>query len=136
MIRRPPRSTRTDTLFPYTTLFRSLKSGEVPELPPAPSRAAPAAPEPPAEPEPDEPRAPVDTGDYRKVKGKVGRYDVIGPDGGKINEKPRTERRADKLMACRATAPGPERHVPAALPHPRPGPREPNAGGTARGGGP
>src|SRR3546814_778345 len=28
MIRRPPRSTRTDTLFPYTTLFRST-SGEV-----------------------------------------------------------------------------------------------------------
>src|SRR3546814_3418303 len=28
MIRRPPRSTRTDTLFPYTTLFRSL-AGEV-----------------------------------------------------------------------------------------------------------
>src|SRR3546814_325331 len=28
MIRRPPRSTRTDTLFPYTTLFRSL----VPEM--------------------------------------------------------------------------------------------------------
>src|SRR3546814_19719287 len=27
MIRRPPRSTRTDTLFPYTTLFRSPKSG-------------------------------------------------------------------------------------------------------------
>src|SRR3546814_17924060 len=27
MIRRPPRSTRTDTLFPYTTLFRS-KSGQ------------------------------------------------------------------------------------------------------------
>src|SRR3546814_1077967 len=31
MIRRPPRSTRTDTLFPYTTLFRSVKElfGEV-----------------------------------------------------------------------------------------------------------
>src|SRR3546814_3712055 len=28
MIRRPPRSTRTDTLFPYTTLFRSL-AGEL-----------------------------------------------------------------------------------------------------------
>src|SRR3546814_10840692 len=28
MIRRPPRSTRTDTLFPYTTLFRSLESAE------------------------------------------------------------------------------------------------------------
>src|SRR3546814_1999591 len=27
MIRRPPRSTRTDTLFPYTTLFRSLSAG-------------------------------------------------------------------------------------------------------------
>src|SRR3546814_5010961 len=27
MIRRPPRSTRTDTLFPYTTLFRSLGAG-------------------------------------------------------------------------------------------------------------
>src|SRR3546814_10283923 len=27
MIRRPPRSTRTDTLFPYTTLFRSLQAG-------------------------------------------------------------------------------------------------------------
>src|SRR3546814_1294788 len=26
MIRRPPRSTRTDTLFPYTTLFRSGKA--------------------------------------------------------------------------------------------------------------
>src|SRR3546814_13688757 len=27
MRRRPPRSTRTDTLFPYTTLFRSLRTG-------------------------------------------------------------------------------------------------------------
>src|SRR3546814_18049301 len=27
MIRRPPRSTRTDTLFPYTTLFRSALGG-------------------------------------------------------------------------------------------------------------
>src|SRR3546814_16675417 len=38
MIRRPPRSTRTDTLFPYTTLFRSQRQGaahdgaEVPQL--------------------------------------------------------------------------------------------------------
>src|SRR3546814_2217430 len=29
MIRRPPRSTRTDTLFPYTTLFRSKDAGHV-----------------------------------------------------------------------------------------------------------
>src|SRR3546814_18180778 len=27
MIRRPPRSTRTDTLFPYTTLFRTVQGG-------------------------------------------------------------------------------------------------------------
>src|SRR3546814_2269474 len=31
MIRRPPRSTRTDTLFPYTTLFRSRLAGDGPE---------------------------------------------------------------------------------------------------------
>src|SRR3546814_3799120 len=35
MIRRPPRSTRTDTLFPYTTLFRSH--------PPTAGKAAPIA---------------------------------------------------------------------------------------------
>src|SRR3546814_16860048 len=29
MIRRPPRSTRTDTLFPYTTLFRSKGTEEI-----------------------------------------------------------------------------------------------------------
>src|SRR3546814_5924201 len=34
MIRRPPRSTRTDTLFPYTTLFRSAS--------PAPPASGPA----------------------------------------------------------------------------------------------
>src|SRR3546814_15297718 len=31
MIRRPPRSTRTDTLFPYTTLFRSRVAGLRPD---------------------------------------------------------------------------------------------------------
>src|SRR3546814_1321686 len=29
MIRRPPRSTRTDTLFPYTTLFRSISNSRL-----------------------------------------------------------------------------------------------------------
>src|SRR3546814_20140621 len=33
MIRRPPRSTRTDTLFPYTTLFRSADGGQGEILP-------------------------------------------------------------------------------------------------------
>src|SRR3546814_4155768 len=32
MIRRPPRSTRTDTLFPYTTLFRSREAGRRPSF--------------------------------------------------------------------------------------------------------
>src|SRR3546814_13763047 len=41
MIRRPPRSTRTDTLFPYTTLFRSdpdrlHAAGDVPDHPAVP----------------------------------------------------------------------------------------------------
>src|SRR3546814_10792821 len=43
MIRRPPRSTRTDTLFPYTTLFRSDNSRS--SIRPAGAAArAPAAP--------------------------------------------------------------------------------------------
>src|SRR3546814_9672022 len=33
MIRRPPRSTRTDTLFPYTTLFRSTGTSSEPGPP-------------------------------------------------------------------------------------------------------
>src|SRR3546814_8082623 len=40
MIRRPPRSTRTDTLFPYTTLFRSPPTAvEPPRRPPETVRA-------------------------------------------------------------------------------------------------
>src|SRR3546814_4263078 len=39
MIRRPPRSTRTDTLFPYTTLFRSIRSGGDHPRPPPQSAA-------------------------------------------------------------------------------------------------
>src|SRR3546814_13396836 len=36
MIRRPPRSTRTDTLFPYTTLFRSRDAGRLRPMKPLP----------------------------------------------------------------------------------------------------
>src|SRR3546814_17318204 len=49
MIRRPPRATRTDTLFPYTTLFRSARRAGVKMLvlshvvPPLPSRYFDAA---------------------------------------------------------------------------------------------
>src|SRR3546814_19631656 len=40
MIRRPPRSTRTDTLFPYTTLFRSPKSRKTLPLPSTMSKSS------------------------------------------------------------------------------------------------
>src|SRR3546814_8948749 len=63
MIRRPPRSTRTDTLFPYTTLFRSRRyparrlTPATPEAPPDARRdgASPMRPE-------DHPPATVHTG--------------------------------------------------------------------------
>src|SRR3546814_9855632 len=42
MLRRPPRSTRTDTLFPYTTLFRSLRRARL-LAPRGREGAAPAA---------------------------------------------------------------------------------------------
>src|SRR3546814_12004095 len=45
MLRRPPRSTRTDTLFPYTTLFRSAKAARPLLSRPAPLRAAAARPQ-------------------------------------------------------------------------------------------
>src|SRR3546814_4196081 len=49
MIRRPPRSTRTDTLFPYTTLFRSIiwrwaAAGTARPCPPPPIRPQPSSP--------------------------------------------------------------------------------------------
>src|SRR3546814_17677827 len=48
MIRRPPRSTRTDTLFPYTTLFRSGKDRRGSSSPePPPSRPTAWSPRPP-----------------------------------------------------------------------------------------
>src|SRR3546814_9959037 len=42
MIRPPPRATRTDTLFPYTTLFRSHGGGGRGDVPPHHSAARPA----------------------------------------------------------------------------------------------
>src|SRR3546814_18740517 len=41
MIRRPPRSTRTDTLFPYTTLFRSPRKENTVAISAATSRSTP-----------------------------------------------------------------------------------------------
>src|SRR3546814_19345462 len=75
MLRRPPISTRTDTLFPYTTLFRSS--------PPVIMRTVPTPPKvyvptpiavPPAPPAPPAPR--VDQS--AKIRGNAGRF--FGPD--------------------------------------------------------
>src|SRR3546814_2728606 len=46
MIQRPPRSTRTDTLFPYTTLFRSDRLSPADERPAAGRRGAVAGEQP------------------------------------------------------------------------------------------
>src|SRR3546814_8652804 len=43
MIRRPPRSTRTDTLFPYTTLFRSRHKADAPDCRTDPGGGRPAS---------------------------------------------------------------------------------------------
>src|SRR3546814_18078648 len=53
MIRRPPRSTRTDTLFPYTTRFRSLdRKFDEPREPNTVAEAPPPKPVPACAPEP------------------------------------------------------------------------------------
>src|SRR3546814_5350210 len=63
MIRRPPRSTRTDTLFPYTTLFRSpsvsRKAPSLSALEPDTASRAPCAASACAMAEPMPPEAPV-----------------------------------------------------------------------------
>src|SRR3546814_6443016 len=67
MMRQPPSSTRTDTLCPYTTLFRSPPAlpGAIPDYPPAPGDAEiatgeiPPPPSPPAAP-PAPPAPPVE----------------------------------------------------------------------------
>src|SRR3546814_4284258 len=55
MVRRPPRSTRTDTLFPYTTLFRSRRSTPpaLPKRSPRSARWSRPAPRPPPPPSTD-----------------------------------------------------------------------------------
>src|SRR3546814_17514621 len=57
MIRRPPRSTRTDTLFPYTTLFRSSQTAPRPRLRDLPNRIS------------------IDEKDPRRWLGRLGRDD-------------------------------------------------------------
>src|SRR3546814_18116365 len=70
MIRRPPRSTRTDTLFPYTTLFRSPRAAKLGEDDAVSQRAADAG-------EGSAPRRDdLRHTDYRFQGGEIGRAHV------------------------------------------------------------
>src|SRR3546814_10104397 len=84
MIRRPPRSTRTDTLFPYTTLFRSRGAGRIrPRIPGRdrpPRRAARAR------------AAGAAAGRYRRVSGAV--FERIGALAHRPPARPGVGRRA------------------------------------------
>src|SRR3546814_2477675 len=79
MIRRPPRSTRTDTLFPYTTLFRSapVPAGGAVSVAPAPKAGVP--------------RMSKSLPHYlngKKVEGASGRFgDVFNPATGEVTGK-------------------------------------------------
>src|SRR3546814_10087637 len=79
MIRRPPRSTRTDTLFPYTTLFRSQQRG---------SRGRPR-----------EHCTAISLRPYRGVK-QDGLEDLaIDNEKGQTEQKPRSEEHTSELQS-------------------------------------
>src|SRR3546814_18132764 len=73
MIRRPPRSTRTDTLFPYTTLFRSRCGGRRPPLNKPTGGAGPQT---------------LDRGEGRKVAKKITGYVKLEIPAGQANPSP------------------------------------------------
>src|SRR3546814_16173537 len=81
MRRRPPRSTRTDTLFPYTTLFRSVPGEEIEVAGRASHRRVALAVDPLAgdalRPERDEPLAVVAVGGVQ-VHGRGGAVQALG----------------------------------------------------------
>src|SRR3546814_9391594 len=87
MIRRPPRSTRTDTLFPYTTLFRSVRAEDRPASGAA-RRAAAEDPQHhlfpgryPASVLADDPQQPQHRGVLRPARGRDGDQAVSGRRG-------------------------------------------------------
>src|SRR3546814_8148107 len=108
MIRRPPRSTRTDTLFPYTTLFRSrictLQGHHRPRRKPRPHLALVPPPPPPAAPR----RRPSLLGRGRAFRCR-GAYDPCAPA--------RTRRLAAILHRGRALVLETDGYEPPALGH-------------------
>src|SRR3546814_4624668 len=89
MIRRPPRSTRTDTLLPYTTLLRSASDDQgAVEL--ARGRTQPVQPE--AEQDDDEPHpVPGGGGDHRRA--------VAADEGQWLMRRPRSEEHTSELQS-------------------------------------
>src|SRR3546814_12061983 len=128
MIRRPPRSTRTDTLFPYTTLFRSVVSGEDNGARPKLVDAADAG----NQAVEGEAVRPVER--QSGIVGDVTRYAACRPSIAKLERAGRDRGSAGMVVvACpsqraraRLCAVPPARTPPANRPgHPRPGPDRP-----------
>src|SRR3546814_11504949 len=98
MIRRPPRSTRTDTLFPYTTLFRSPA--------PADSRAPPDR-----RPRPHDP-----TGCSAVARGSPSLKDAyLCPPVGRVRQERTRLRRRDRSLDLSGRAQGRQAYACAAL---------------------
>src|SRR3546814_13335787 len=113
MIRRPPRSTRTDTLFPYTTLFRSFFGATANEQRARRPRSEKENPHP----HPCFPGPPIASGagSAKRRSGTPPRRDAPHPPG---------HRRRARMPATRAG--DPTRNP--AHPRPRRGPTRPNSG--------
>src|SRR3546814_1876824 len=85
MIRRPPRATRTDTLFPYTTLFRSLPRRDI-----ARGRIVGAA----------HRAVEVEALGHRNREFEIGLADIIGTEAGQeIANEPRSEEHTSELQS-------------------------------------
>src|SRR3546814_18466228 len=113
MIRRPPRFTRTDTLFPYTTLFRSIcRSGAVIHHRALPSPGSPVE----SAGHTDRPDRPVNFRERvmakelqhfiggKKVAGTSGRFlDVFNPTTGEVSAKAPLASKAEEIgsASCR-----------------------------------
>src|SRR3546814_3106034 len=92
MIRRPPRSTRTDTLFPYTTLFRSVSAFSVSsERRMAPDHSAPGV---------NAAAQSVQKASTSAMASAAGSFGGSGwKDGVQLNTKPRSEEHTSELQS-------------------------------------
>src|SRR3546814_14909944 len=96
MIRRPPRSTRTDTLVPYTTLFRSHRAGLRGGVPVLPDRR----------------RGQGRAGPLRRRGGGIAAAGAAVPDHGLRPERPRASGRRPAAAGGGAGAGGGDRSRP------------------------